>query len=357
MVRKRQLAAETTGADSPRRHTGPMDGFVATTPDVRGPQSERKMAPVSPGSDNAGESHSGDAQVSELAQIRAELAHISARMLTKADTGSLVQEIRAALRGELADMRSDIAALENRVEEVETTAQGCQEQHRATEVAVTRQGNMLLTLRRQVEDLENRSRRNNIRVRGLPESDSDQLQVSLSALFQQLLGDQAPDTFHIERAHRALGPMRQDGSPRDAICHIASHGVKDQIMAAARVQSPIRFRGAEVALYQDLSSLTLDARRALRYAPTLSQTSMISQEMVAELCCGPCVALEVCQTDAPQRFREFCGPADPEIARHLRPKTLRAEFGKTKIKNAVHCTDLPEDAALEVQYFFKILDS
>nr|XP_028705991.1 nucleoside diphosphate kinase 7 isoform X5 [Macaca mulatta] len=46
-----------------------------------------------------------------------------------------------------------------------------------------------------------------------------------------------------------------------------------------------------------------------------------------------------------------------EIARHLRPGTLRAIFGKTKIQNAVHCTDLPEDGLLEVQYFFKILDN
>lgn len=37
-----------------------------------------------------------------------------------------------------------------------------------------------------------------------------------------------------------------------------------------------------------------------------------------------------------------------EIARHLRPRTIRARFGKDKIKNAVHCTDLPEDGILEV---------
>ena len=45
-----------------------------------------------------------------------------------------------------------------------------------------------------------------------------------------------------------------------------------------------------------------------------------------------------------------------EIARHVRPRSLRALFGRTKAQNSVHCTDLPEDGQLEVEYFFKILD-
>jgi len=45
-----------------------------------------------------------------------------------------------------------------------------------------------------------------------------------------------------------------------------------------------------------------------------------------------------------------------ELARQLRPNSIRALFGRTKAKNAIHCTDLPEDSALEVEYFFKILD-
>nr|XP_038946235.1 nucleoside diphosphate kinase 7 isoform X1 [Rattus norvegicus] len=80
-------------------------------------------------------------------------------------------------------------------------------------------------------------------------------------------------------------------------------------------------------------------------------------DMVTELYSGPCVAIEIQQSNPTKTFREFCGPSDPEIARHLRPETLRANFGKTKVQNAVHCTDLPEDGLLEVQYFFKILDN
>jgi len=50
-----------------------------------------------------------------------------------------------------------------------------------------------------------------------------------------------------------------------------------------------------------------------------------------------------------------CGPHDPEIAKILKANTIRAKFGIDRIRNAVHCTDLPEDGVLEVEYFFNIL--
>ena len=80
-------------------------------------------------------------------------------------------------------------------------------------------------------------------------------------------------------------------------------------------------------------------------------------QMVDEITSGPCIAMEVSGESVQVAFRELVGPSDPEIARHLRPNTLRAKYGKDKIKNALHCTDLPEDSTLEVEYFFRILDS
>jgi len=54
-------------------------------------------------------------------------------------------------------------------------------------------------------------------------------------------------------------------------------------------------------------------------------------------------------------FREFVGPKDPEIAKYIRPHSLRAKYGADRVQNGVHCTDLQEDGALESHFFFQIV--
>ncbi|XP_058116097.1 nucleoside diphosphate kinase 7 [Anopheles coustani] len=85
------------------------------------------------------------------------------------------------------------------------------------------------------------------------------------------------------------------------------------------------------------------------------------ESMVMQMISGDCVALEItnkydesCSTY--QSFRDFCGPICPEAAKITRPHTLRAMFGKNKVMNAVHCTDLEEDTSLELEYIFKFLN-
>jgi len=55
---------------------------------------------------------------------------------------------------------------------------------------------------------------------------------------------------------------------------------------------------------------------------------------------------------AVEPLRQLVGPADPEIARTLRPASLRARFGHSKVRNGVHCTDLAEDGELEAGFVF-----
>jgi nucleoside-diphosphate kinase len=79
-------------------------------------------------------------------------------------------------------------------------------------------------------------------------------------------------------------------------------------------------------------------------------------DQVEELVAGPVVVAEIRQVAAVEKLRTLVGPHDPQIARHLRPKTIRALCGIDRVRNAVHCTDLPEDGLLEVEYFFRILN-
>lgn len=79
--------------------------------------------------------------------------------------------------------------------------------------------------------------------------------------------------------------------------------------------------------------------------------------LIEHLSNGPTILLEVRQEDVVTQFREFVGPYDPVIAQHLKPQTLRAKFGTGRVKNGVHCTDMPEDGSLECQYFFDIMQS
>ena len=45
--------------------------------------------------------------------------------------------------------------------------------------------------------------------------------------------------------------------------------------------------------------------------------------LIEHLSNGPVLALEVRQENAVASFKELCGPHDPEIAKHLRPNTIR----------------------------------
>ncbi|KAJ3051079.1 Nucleoside diphosphate kinase 7 [Rhizophlyctis rosea] len=79
-----------------------------------------------------------------------------------------------------------------------------------------------------------------------------------------------------------------------------------------------------------------------------------------EITSGPLIAMEITrpQTSTLElipALRDFAGPSDPELAKVLRPESVRAKYGVDKVKNGVHVTDLVEDGELEVQYFFRIL--
>ncbi len=64
---------------------------------------------------------------------------------------------------------------------------------------------------------------------------------------------------------------------------------------------------------------------------------------------GPVLALALEREDAVTRLREVIGATDPAEAA---PGTVRALHGESKERNAIHASDSPENARLEVAFFF-----
>jgi len=122
---------------------------------------------------------------------------------------------------------------------------------------------------------------------------------------------------------------------------------------AGRIISMITEQGYNITAAQ---LFNIDREAAQEFLEVYKTVVPDYNAMVEQLTCGSSIALELSGSgDIVNSFRQFCGPADPEIGRHIRPDTIRAKFGQSKVKNAIHCTDLPEDGPLESEFFFSIL--
>ncbi|PYN80032.1 MAG: nucleoside-diphosphate kinase [Candidatus Rokuibacteriota bacterium] len=68
---------------------------------------------------------------------------------------------------------------------------------------------------------------------------------------------------------------------------------------------------------------------------------------------GPCLLMVLEADNAIQRWRDLMGATDPAKAA---PGTIRRDFASSIEANAVHGSDSPESAAVEIPYFFSSLE-
>jgi len=76
-------------------------------------------------------------------------------------------------------------------------------------------------------------------------------------------------------------------------------------------------------------------------------------DLVRFMTSGPVVVMAIEGEGAVSRYREVMGPTDSKKAA---PGTIRGKFGTDIEKNAVHGSDAPETAAVEIGFFFPAAD-
>merc|ERR1711959_29922 len=134
------------------------------------------------------------------------------------------------------------------------------------------------------------------------------------------------------------------------LCVVKPHALSQGL--GGKIVDDILARGFEISAFQIFNE---DRANIEEFLEVYKEVVPEYNDMVTQLLEGAMLVMEIRAEDAVASFRELVGPSDPAIARTLRPHTLRAKYGHDKIRNAIHCTDLPEDGGLEVEYFFRVL--
>ncbi|CAH2305817.1 Hypothetical predicted protein, partial [Pelobates cultripes] len=153
---RRTEPSQTPRGSQQHPSQGLMDPFLQPTSGAGGETAGPASTPPSPAS-------SSGAEHSSLDRIGEEIRSIAASMATKTDLLTLTTTIQDALRAEMAGIRTEVTAHGTCIEALETAMETQSSRISSTDLAITRQGDMLLDMRRHLEDLDNRGRRCNIR--------------------------------------------------------------------------------------------------------------------------------------------------------------------------------------------------
>lgn len=117
-----------------------------------------------------------------------------------------------------------------------------------------------------MKDLKNRNRRNNLCLRGIPETVKDEkLQIVVQKILNPILGQPETNAIHFDRIHRVQRPRNVALElPHDVICRLHYFEEKNTIMKKMRQTANANFEGSPILVCSDLLKETLDCRWALR---------------------------------------------------------------------------------------------
>jgi nucleoside-diphosphate kinase len=124
--------------------------------------------------------------------------------------------------------------------------------------------------------------------------------------------------------------------------------IKPDAVRAGRIGAilaEIEKAGFEIA---DMRMVRLEPADARRFY-AVHEGKPFLNDLVTFMSSGPAVPCRLRREGAIPGLRERIGATDPKEAK---PGTIRALFAESKQNNAVHASDSPESARVEIQFFF-----
>ncbi|KAJ1192139.1 hypothetical protein NDU88_001453 [Pleurodeles waltl] len=187
---------------------------------------------------------SDTAQESTMDCILQEISAIGWRLEGMDNAMALLTTETKSIHLDIAGFQSRVLGLEQRVSLVEAHATSSRDRDQE-----------LLYLRSKVTDLEDRSRRDNVRFLGLPEAiEGEDMHLFLRETLSKLTGITFDPPLDFQRAHR-LSPKRPNATarPRPIIDCLLCHMQACQIIQRARAHGSCQMGGQEIWITADFS--------------------------------------------------------------------------------------------------------
>nr|XP_021325841.1 uncharacterized protein LOC550357 isoform X3 [Danio rerio] len=200
--------------------------------------------------------------------------------VTLAEISALHEELRASLA---ADFKASFESLDSKLENINSTVAAHDQRISCLEsglAEVTQHLEHLETacagltkenewLRSKMSDLEGRSRRQNIRIVGLPESIEGPRPTNFfSEMLAEVFGDQIlASPPELDRAHRIPAPKPAPGQrPRPVVLRFHRYQVKDLVVRESRKKGILTFRNHKIRIFEDYSPDVLKLRSEFKDA-------------------------------------------------------------------------------------------
>lgn len=154
------------------------------------------------------------------------------------------------------ELKDEITKLEKRTTETEGRISAVEDNGRRYENAIRYLLRREIDLTARCEDLQNRSRRNNLRIYRVPEgSEGKDVKAFVKELIQSVLQPMPAVNLQIERAHRALTakPKEPTAAPRSLIVKFVDYSIKDAILRQAWSQRQVLYKAEPIYFDHDYS--------------------------------------------------------------------------------------------------------
>lgn len=172
---------------------------------------------------------------------------------------SIIREEISVVITKLTTITDDISACTRRLDEVDETLSGMDSRitKLETECVALRKTNVELT--EKAERLEKHSRKNNVRVFGLPDNIENGHPTNyMNMLFKELFKDKLKSEPEVDIAHR-IGPVRKEGG-KAMIVRLQQFAVKEEIMKVVKNERMMQIRGMKLKIFPDLTKETAKKR-------------------------------------------------------------------------------------------------